>query len=146
MLAAGCAGGAGRLTATAYVQRASGICAHANLAVARVTIPPLDRRAAARRALRRVVAIQRSSIEGLRGLESPDGFGELAERWIALLDQGTDELQLMGRALADGRGAEAQAYGEKASDLLGRAQVLVTARGMTSCRGPELTGHLVRSE
>jgi hypothetical protein len=40
---------------------------------------------------------------------------------------------------------DAAAYGEKASDLLGRAQVLVRARGMTSCRGPELTTDLVRS-
>ena len=89
--------------------------------------------------------IQRSSINGLRGLRSPQGFGTLPERWIALLDQATDELQLMRDALAAGRAVDAAAYGEKASDLLGRAQVLVRARGMTSCRGPELTTDLVRS-
>jgi hypothetical protein len=145
MLAAGCGGGAERLSAPDYVHRASRICGRANLAVARVTIPPLEEHAAARRALSRVVEIQRSSIEGLRELRSPDGFGTLPERWIALLDQGTDELQLMGGALAQGRAVDAAAYGEKASDLLGRAQVLVAARGVTSCRGPELTTDLVRS-
>jgi hypothetical protein len=145
MLAAGCGGGAERLSASAYVQRASRICVRANLAVARVAIPPLEQRAAARGALDRIVDIQRSSIDGLRDLRSPDGFGSLTERWIALLDQGTDELQLMRGALADGRAVEAAAYGQKATDLLGRAQVLVTAHGMTSCRGPTLTTDLVRS-
>ncbi len=145
MLAAGCGGGAERLSAPDYADRASRICVRANFAVARVTIPPLGERAAAQRALGRVVEIQRSSIEGLRELQAPEGFGTLPERWIALLDQATDELQLMGGALAAGRAVDAAAYGEKASDLLGRAQVLVGARGMTSCRGPELTTDLVRS-
>jgi hypothetical protein len=144
-LAAGCGGGAERLSAPDYVQRASRICGRANLAVARVTIPHLGERAEAERALVRVVEIQRSSIDGLRGLRSPEGFGTLPEKWIALLDQGTDELELMHGALAAGRAVDAAAYGEKASDLLGRAQVLVRARGMTSCRGPELTTDLVRS-
>jgi hypothetical protein len=145
VVTAGCGGGAGRLSAPDYVQRASRICVHANVAVAHVTIPPLGERAAAERALVHVVEIQRSSINGLRGLRSPQGFGTLPERWIALLDQATDELQLMRDALAAGRAVDAAAYGEKASDLLGRAQVLVRARGMTSCRGPELTTDLVRS-
>jgi len=118
---------------------------HANVAVARVTIPPLGERAQAERALVRVVAIQRSTIDGLRDLRSPEGFGTLPERWIALLDQATDELELMRGALAAGRAVDAAAYGEKASELLGRAQVLVGARGMTSCRGPALTTDLVRS-
>ena len=92
VVTAGCGGGAGRLSAPDYVQRASRICVHANLAVARVTIPPLGERAAAERALVHVVEIQRSSINGLRGLRSPQRFGTLPERWIALLDQATDEL------------------------------------------------------
>jgi hypothetical protein len=145
MLAAGCGGGAERLSATAYAQRAGGICVRANVAIARVTIPPMAERAAAERALRRIVEIQRSSIDGLRGLRSPDGFGNLPDRWIALLDQGTDELQLMRTALAEGRPVDAAAYGQKATDLLTRAQVLVTGHGMTSCGGPELTTDLVRS-
>ena len=90
---------------------------------------PWGTRAAAERALVHVVEIQRSSISGLRGLRSPQGFGTLPERWIALLDQATDELQLMRDALAAGRAVDAAAYGEKASDLLGRAQVLVRAAG-----------------
>jgi hypothetical protein len=83
-----------------------------------------------------VVDIQRSSIGDLRELRVPDRFGELSQRWIALLDQGTDELELMGTHLDHGRRAVAATYADNASKLLQRARVLVAPHGVTSCRGP----------
>ncbi len=82
--------------------------------------------------------IQRASIDDLRDLRPPDRFGSLNQRWIALLDQATDELEHMGSTLRVGRRAEADDYGGKASTLLERARALVAPHGVTSCRGPEL--------
>ena len=133
----GCGGG-GRLSAPRYVREASGICAAANRAVRGVEIPSLADARSAARAMGRVVGIQRDSIDGLRGLKPPERFGSLNQRWIALLDQGTDELEHMRASLVSGKEQLAQDYGAKSSLLLERAGVLVSAHGVTSCRGPTL--------
>ena len=111
----------------------------ANRAVARVDLPaPADAERAAA-ALAKIVAIQRASIDDLRELRPPEQFGSLSQRWIALLDQGTDELELMRTRLRDGRHADAGTYADNASRLLVRARMLVARHGVTSCRGPALT-------
>ncbi len=134
----GCGGGGGRLSAPRYVREASSICAAANRDLGRVAIPPLDDARSAARAMGRVVVIQRGTIEGLRGLKPPEQLGSLDQRWIALLDQATDELDHMRASLASGKGHLALEYGGKASTLLERAGTLVSAHGVTSCRGPAL--------
>lgn len=134
----GCGGGGGRLSAPRYEREASSICAAANRDVGRVAIPPLDDARSAARAMGRVVVIQRDSIEGLRGLKPPEQLGTLSQRWIALLDQATDELELMRASLARGKGELALEYGGKASTLLERAGTVVATRGVTPCRGPAL--------
>jgi hypothetical protein len=138
VLVAGCGGGGERLSSSGYVRRASGICARANRQIARVDLIALvdERRVAD--AMARVVVIQRASIDDLRALRPPDDLGGLDQRWIALLDQGTDELELMGLRLGDGRRAEADSYADNASQLLARARDLVAPHGVTSCRGPAL--------
>jgi hypothetical protein len=123
------------------VREASGICAAANRAIGRVEIPSLVDARSAARAMGRVVVIQRHSIDGLRGLKPPERLGSLNQRWIALLDQGTDELDLMRASLAVGKGHLASGYEGKASILLERAHVVVAAHGVTSCRGPALGVH-----
>ncbi len=138
LAATGCGGGDARLSGSGYVREASGICAAANRAVRRVEIPPLDDARWAARAMGRVVVIQRNSIDGLRALKPPEQLGGLNQRWIALLDQGTDELDLMRSTLVRGRARLAIEYGWKAVTLLDRAHVLVSRRGVTSCRGPAL--------
>jgi hypothetical protein len=120
------------------VREASGICSAANRAIGRVQIPSIGDARSVARAMGRVVVIQRDSIDGLEGLKPPERLGSLNQRWIALLDQGTDELDLMRLSLEDGKGSLATEYASKASILLERAHVLVSARGMISCRGPAL--------
>lgn len=135
---AACGGGGEHWTAARYLRTANGICLRANRELGRVTIPPLHEDRSAARAMARVVLIQRASIDDLRGLRPPERFGSLNQRWIALLDQATDELERMGNTLRLGRRAEADDYGGKASTLLERARALVASQGVTSCRGPEL--------
>ena len=77
----------------------------------------------------RVVVIQRDSIAGLRGLEPPARYRGLDQRWIALLDQGTDELDQMRSTLVRGRARLALEYRGKAATLLERAHVLASRRG-----------------
>ncbi len=60
------------------------------------------------------------------------------QKWIALLDQGADELELMGLRLRAGHADEALAYGDKAETLLDRARELAAPLRVTSCRGPVL--------
>jgi hypothetical protein len=136
---AGCGGGGGRLSSSGYVRRASGICARANRAVARVDVPSLADHEGAADAMGRIVVIQRDSIDELRRLRPPERLGSLNQRWIALLDQGTDELELMSAQLRSGRPADADTYADHASKLLARARVLVAPHGVTPCRGPALT-------
>ena len=138
LVAAGCGGGGGRLSAPGYVRAASHICSSANRAVGRVAIPSLDDARLAARAMGRVVVIQRDSIDGLRGLKPPEQLSGLSQRWIALLDQSTDELDRMRASLSVGKGHLAEDFAGKAEILLDRAHVLVSARGMTSCRGPAI--------
>jgi hypothetical protein len=133
-----CGGGGGRLSAPEYTRDASGICATANRAVLHVEIPPLGDARGVARAMGRVIVIQRDSIAGLRALRPPEQLGSLDQRWVALLDQGTDELEQMRAELTDGRMQRAAEYAGKAATLLGRAEMLVAPRGITSCRGPAL--------
>lgn len=135
---AGCGGGGDRLSAPRFASAASRICVAANRAVRRVEIPPLDDTRSAARAMDRVVVIQRDSIDGLRRLKPPEQLGELNQRWIALLDQGTDELEHVRGSLVSGRRRLAADFGDKASILLERADGLVSPQGVTSCRGPVL--------
>jgi hypothetical protein len=90
------------------------------------------------RAVARIVVIQRHSIDGLRGLKPPERLASLNQRWIAVLDQGTDELEHMRASLEKGQGQRASAYEDKASILLERAHAVASAHGVTSCRGPAL--------
>src|SRR5438552_7110055 len=95
MLVAGCGGGGGRLSSAAYVQHASSICARADRAIARVHLASSEDDAATAHAVARIVVIQRASIDDLRELRPPEQLVGLDQRWIALLDQSTDDLELM---------------------------------------------------
>jgi hypothetical protein len=135
---AGCGGAHGRLSAPKYAHAASTTCVHANRVLARVKVPPLSTRRDAARAMSRTVAISRDAIDDLRGLRPPQQLTDTAQKWIALLDQGTDELELMGKHVRAGRFEEAVDYGAKATTLFDRAEQLVAPLHITSCGGPEL--------
>ena len=142
LLMTGCGGGNGRLSARAYAHEASARCTRNNRAVARVTVPALPvgdhgSRTAAR-ALARIVVVERDTIDSLRALRPPERFAATVQRWIALLDQGADELELMAARLHTGHGAEALDFGAKADTLIDRAREVIAPLGVTSCRGPVL--------
>jgi hypothetical protein len=103
--------------------------------VERVDIPPLTADHDASRAMTRVVVVQRGTIEELRRLRPPEHLTGLVQKWIALLDQGADELGLMGARLRTGDRADATEYGAKATTLLDRARELVAPLRVKSCRG-----------
>ena len=86
----------------------------------------------------RIVVVQRATIEELRELRPPEHLAVTVQKWIALLDQGADELELMAVRLRVGRNEEALAYGAKAVTLLDRAREVVAPLRVTSCRGPVL--------
>jgi hypothetical protein len=88
--------------------------------------------------VRRAVALHRRSIEELRDLRPPERLAGTVQQWIALLDQGVDELELLGEHLRQGRVALAASYGDKATALVDRAAELVAPFRITSCRVPEL--------
>jgi len=134
---AACGGGSERLSAAGYAREAGKLCARANRAVGRVELPTVPDHSTAGR-LERVVAIQRHAIDDLRALRPPTRLSSLVQRWIALLDQATDELERMRDQLRIGRTAEASAYGEKAATLSARARELVAPLHQTSCLGPPL--------
>ena len=138
MVVVGCGGGNERLSARDYAREASGLCRRSNRSVARVEMPPLSRTTDASRAMARIVVVQRSTVDELRDLRPPEAFGATVQKWIALLDQGADELELMGLRLRAGHADEALAYGAKAETLLDRARDLVAPLRVTSCRGPVL--------
>jgi hypothetical protein len=138
MVVTACAGGDGRLSAAEYVGQASELCRRGNRAVERVEIPPLTADRDASRAMARIVVVQRGTIDELRGLRPPEHLTDLVQKWIALLDQGADELELMGARLRAGAQADASEYGAKATTLLDRARELVAPLRVTSCRGPAL--------
>jgi hypothetical protein len=138
MVAAACGGGSDRLSAADYARAASETCARANRLIARIEVPPLAESNDAARAMARVVAAERAAIDDLRRLRPPEELADTSQTWIALLDQGADELELMSARLRTGHGAEASAFGAKATTLLDRARELVAQLRVTSCRGPEL--------
>ena len=138
MLMGGCGGGSERLSAPDYAREVSALCRRGNRAVARIEIPPLTSERDAARAMASVVVVQRDTIDDLRAVRAPDSLAVTVQKWIALLDQGADELELMGIRLRAGRTGEAVDYGAKATTLLDRARELVAPLRVTSCRGPEL--------
>jgi hypothetical protein len=138
MVVAGCGGGNERLSAPDYAREASELCRRSNRSVARVEIPPLTQSVDASRAMARIVVVQRGIVDELRDLRPPEHLGATVQKWIALLDQGADELELMGVRLRAGHAHEAVAYGDKAATLLDRARELVAPLRMTPCRGPVL--------
>src|SRR5258708_2509680 len=133
---AGCGGGGGRRAAPAYAREASKVCRRGNRAVAQVEIPPLTDRHDASRAMLRIVAVQRETIDDLRDIRPSERLAGTVQKWIALLDQGADELESMSVRLRTGHTDEAVAYGAKATTLLDRARDLVAPLQLTSCRGP----------
>jgi hypothetical protein len=138
MVVAGCGGGSDRLSATQYAREVSDLCRRGNRAIARIEIPPLDTERSAARAMAGVVVVQRDTIDELRGVRPPDELAGTVQKWIALLDQGADELELMSIRLRAGRAGDAVDYGAKATTLLDRARELVAPLHVTSCRGPVL--------
>jgi hypothetical protein len=138
MVAAACGGGSERLSAAAYAREASEACGRANRAVARIDVPSLSQTRRAARVLARIVVVERAAVDDLRGLRPPEHLADTTQKWIALLDQGADELELMGLRLHDGHEAEAAGYGAKATTLLDRARDLVAPLRVSSCRGPVL--------
>lgn len=137
-----CGGGGDRLSAPDYVRTVSTICARGNRQIARIELPALTSGPGARRAMShamaRVVVVQRATIDRLREVRPPERLAETVQKWIALLDQGADELERMGDELRAGRSAAALAFGAKAGTLLDRARAVTAPMRVTSCRGPEL--------
>ena len=86
----------------------------------------------------RIVVVQRETIDDLRDIRPSEHLAGTVQKWIALLDQGADELELMSLRLRDGHTDEAVEYGAKATTLLDRARELVAPLRLTSCRGPVL--------
>jgi hypothetical protein len=138
MVVAGCGGGTARLSAPDYARAASDVCRRGNGAVARIELPSLSARRDASRAMARVVAVQRGAIAQLRAFRPPEKLSDTVQRWIALLDQGADELERMSTQLRTGDTAGAIEYGAKATILLDRAQQVAAPLRVTSCRGPVL--------
>jgi hypothetical protein len=138
MVVVGCGGGNDRLSARDYAREASALCRRGNRAVARVEMPPLGATTDASRAMARIVVVQRDTIEELRDLRPPEHLTVTVQKWVALLDQGADELELMAVRLRVGRNEEALAYGAKATTLLDRAREVVAPLRVASCRGPVL--------
>jgi hypothetical protein len=135
---AGCGGGSERLAAPTHAREASNLCRRGNRAVAQVEIPPLTEHHDASRAMARIVVVQRATIDDLRNLRPSERLTGTVQKWIALLDQGADELELMSVRLRAGHTDEAVEYGAKATTLLDRARELVAPLRLTSCRGPVL--------
>ena len=138
MVVAGCGGGNDRLSAPDYAREASQLCRRANHTVASVALPPLTMPADASHAMAHVVVVQRDAIDDLRALRPPDRLTVTVQKWIALLDQGADELELMALRMRGGHTDDALAYGAKAVILLDRAREVVAPLRVTSCRGPVL--------
>ncbi len=135
---AGCGGGGDRLSAPGYAREASRICASANRQIDRMSIPPAARTHSIARMVRRILVIERASVDGLRGLRPPTQLGSLTQRWIALLDQTADELELLRGNLTGREPARAAEYAAHSWILSERARALVAPHGVTSCRVPRL--------
>lgn len=135
LVVAGCGDASRHLSAPEYAREVSNVCRRGNRAVARIEVPPLTRDRDASRAVARIVVVQRAAIDELRAARPPRSLADTVQRWIALLDQGADELDVMSTRLHAGRTDEAIDYGAKATTLLDRAQELVAPLRVTSCRG-----------
>ena len=135
LLVAGCGEGSRHLSAPEYAREVSAVCRQGNRAVARIEVPPLTHNRDASRAVARIVAVQRAAIDELRAARPPQSLAVTVQKWIALLDQGADELDVMSMRLHSGRTSEAIDYGAKATTLLDRAQEVVAPLRVTSCRG-----------
>ena len=138
MLMGGCGGGSERLSAPDFAREVSALCRRGNRALTRIEIPPLTSERDAAHAMARAVVVQRDTIDDLRRVRPPDSLAGTVQKWIALLDQGTDELELMSVRLRAGHTGEALDYGAKATTLLDRARELVAPLEVMSCRGPDL--------
>jgi hypothetical protein len=138
MVVGGCGGGSERLSASQYAREVSDLCRRGNRAIARIEIPPLASERGAAHAMTSIVVVQRDTIDELRGIRAPDELAGTVQKWIALLDQGADELELMSIRLRAGHTGEAVDFGAKATTLLDRARELVAPIHVTSCRGPVL--------
>jgi hypothetical protein len=138
MTVVGCGGSNDRLSASGYARSASATCVHANRTVARIEIPTLSSSRDASIAVARIVAIARSTIDDLRDLRPPEALADAVQKWIALLDQAADELELTSEHLRAKRVDSAVAFATKATVLFDRAEQLVARWRVTSCRGPEL--------
>ena len=114
---------------------ASAICVRGNRAVAPVDVPPSSGRRRLGAGAGAVVAVQRDRDRRPARVASAERFAGTVQRWIALLDQGADELELMVRACAADR-EPPPTYAAKATTLLDRARELVAPLRVTSCRGP----------
>jgi hypothetical protein len=136
VVAAGCGGGGGRLSAPGYAREASTICEHANRRVAVIRIPPLTRWKASTNAVRRAARIQDQAASDLRDLRAPGRLADLDSVWVALVDQSAHELHLMARSLRHQELGAATEDGRDATRLTVRAQELVAPAGITSCAGP----------
>jgi hypothetical protein len=130
-----CGGASDRLSAPEYAREASRVCRRGNRAIARIEVPPLATDQRASRAVATAVGLQRDTIDELREIRPPDSIAGRVQKWIALLDQGTDELEIVSLRLRAGRTGEANDYAAKASLLLDRGAELVAALHVTSCRG-----------
>jgi hypothetical protein len=138
MVMGGCGGGSERLSAPEYAREVSTLCRRGNRAIARIEIPPLASERDAARAMTSVVVVQRDTIDDLRGVRPPEALTGTVQKWIALLDQGADELELMSIHLRAGRTGEALDFGVKTTVLLDRARELAAPLQVTACRGPVL--------
>jgi len=142
LVVAGCGGGNERLSARDFAHQASALCRRVNRAVARIELPRFtaasDGTPEAARAVTRIVVVQRDTIDELRDLRPPERLSLTVQKWIALLDQGADELELMALRMRGGHTDDALAYGAKAVILLDRAREVVAPLRVTSCRGPVL--------
>ncbi len=138
MVVVACGSGSDRLSASAYARAASVVCMRANRSVSRIALPSFSSRHDASRSLAHVVVIQRRAIHDVRGLRPPGRLADTVQRWVALLDQAADELELTASRLRADRLGEAVEFGAKATTLLARARDLIAPLRVTSCHGPEL--------
>ena len=134
----GCGGGTSRLSAPAYVHRVGEICAAANRELGQIDLVPLGDGPAGVRALTRVVVLRRGSIEQLRSVRPPNRVAGAHQSWVALLDQSTDELEIVRAALQHHHAARAARYAAEAATLSARARALAVKLGVVSCIGPTI--------
>ena len=139
LVAVGCGTGGGRLSVRDYVRRAGDVCRDANAVLARIAVPDLSAARAAPRAMRRAVRVERRAVHELRGLHPPGRLADLHQRWVALLEQGADEMERAAIDAQRGHVVDAAEHRANARLLWARAGTLVASEGMDSCGGPRFT-------